>query len=131
MNAGTPSTELRNRIQAMEAELQVRNWKLVFVGGGVVCPLQLARVFETQCLQTMNRVWVRAARQTHMKEQRSKTYEELVADKEAAIKTLQGRFDQLKDDFQYNLRLLEERDEELTRLDATVRARRHRDRVSY
>ena len=69
--------------------------------------------------------------QTHIQEQRSKTYEEVLAEQKAASTALQRRFDQLKEDFQYNLKLLEERDEELTRLDATVRARRHRDRVSY
>ena len=58
--------------------------------------------------------------QTHIQEQRSKTYEEVLAEQKAASTALQRRFDQLKEDFQYNLKLLEERDEELGRLDVTV-----------
>eukprot|EP00854_Cymbomonas_tetramitiformis_P005159 gene5159-6275_t len=56
----------------------------------------------------------------HMADTRNKSLEILCSEKDAEAASLQSRFNQLKEDFEYNLRLIEERDSELSRLESSA-----------
>jgi chromosome segregation ATPase len=53
-------------------------------------------------------------------ETRFRALEEIQSEREASLVDLRDRYDKLKEDFAYNLRLLEERDIELARFDETM-----------
>ena len=53
---------------------------------------------------------------------RLRTLEKAVSDKESDLSLERSRFAKLKEDFQYNLKLIEDRDSELARYDQTFEA---------
>lgn len=53
---------------------------------------------------------------------RVKQLEKVIEEKEGVLMNAQGRFEQLKEDFRYNLTLLEARDQEIDRLEKTLTA---------
>lgn len=67
----------------------------------------------------MHRIWERANKEFSISKFRIETLEEALNGKEKELQEEKAKFSKLKEDFKYNLKVLEERDQELERYDIT------------